>query len=164
MQARGPSRFLRWGGEERDSSRALRRSSGNGGDIRTVIDHATDTQATGALPELTEREMRRALPGDAPAGLGAHLALEHRGEEVRLPLTQAITRIGRGIACDVTIDDSAVSRRHALVVQRDGAHVLLDDRSRNGTFLNGERVTEAPLRDGDVITIGPVPIRFAQPG
>jgi pSer/pThr/pTyr-binding forkhead associated (FHA) protein len=129
-----------------------------------VIDHAADTQVTGALPELTERERIRAIR-DVPAeGPGAHLALEHRGEEVLLPLTSAITRIGRGIACDVTIEDAAVSRRHALVVSRDGGWVLLDDRSRNGTFLNGERVAEARLHHGDVITVGPVPIRFVRPG
>jgi pSer/pThr/pTyr-binding forkhead associated (FHA) protein len=38
--------------------------------------------------------------------------------------------------------------------------VLLDDRSRNGTWLNGERVSEAPLTHGDVFTVGTVRIRF----
>ena len=145
----------------------LRRSSGTEGLILGVIDHATDTQVTGAQPELTERELRRAVPapGEPATGPGAHLALEHRGEEVHLQLTKAVTRIGRGIASDVTIDESAVSRRHALIVRRDDGHVVLDDRSRNGTYLNGTRVTEALLRDGDVITVGPVPMRYVrQPG
>ena len=124
-----------------------------------MIDDATDTQTTGALPELTERERRRAVADVPGASAGPCLALEHRGEVVHLAL-KAITRIGRGISCDVTVEDPAVSRRHALVVERDGGHVVLDDRSRNGTFLNGERITEAVLRDGDVIGVGPVPIRF----
>ena len=128
--------------------------------IRLVIDHATDTQTTGALPELTERERRRAVTDVPSADAGRYLALEHRGEVVHLPLAKGITRIGRGISCDLTVEDAAVSRRHALIVQRGAEHVLLDDRSRNGTFLNGERVAEAVLRDGDVIAVGAVPIRF----
>ena len=125
-----------------------------------MIDHATDTQTTGALPELTERERQRAVTAVPSAEAGRYLALEHRGEVVHLPLTKGITRIGRGISCDLTVEDAAVSRRHALVVQRGADHVLLDDRSRNGTFLNGERVAESVLRDGDVITVGSVAIRF----
>ena len=125
-----------------------------------MIDDATDTQTTGALPELTERERRRAVTGVPSADAGRYLALEHRGEVVHLPLMKGITRIGRGISCDLTVEDSAVSRRHALIVQRGAEHVLLDDRSRNGTFLNGERVAESVLSDGDVITVGSVPIRF----
>jgi pSer/pThr/pTyr-binding forkhead associated (FHA) protein len=128
-----------------------------------VIDHATDTQTTGALPELTERERRRAV-ADTPAAAGRFLAMEHRGEVVHLPLGERICRIGRGIASDVTVEDPAVSRRHALVVWRGGEHVLLDDRSRNGTFLNGERVAEAVLHDGDEIVVGTVAIRFVDTG
>jgi len=125
-----------------------------------VIDDATDTQTTGALPELTERERRRAVTDVPSTAPGRHLALEHRGEVVHLPLTKGTTRIGRGISCDLTVEDAAVSRRHALVVKRGADHVLLDDRSRNGTFLNGERIVEAVLRDGDEFLVGPVAIRF----
>lgn len=125
-----------------------------------MIDDATDTQTTGALPELTERDRRRAVPDVSAAAPGGSLVLEDRGETVQLPLTKGITHIGRGISCDLTIEDAAVSRRHALIVRRGDGYVVLDDRSRNGTFVNDERVAEATLRDGDVITIGAVAIRF----
>ena len=64
------------------------------------------------------------------------------------------TRIGRCLAADVRFDDPTVSRRHALIVsQADGVRVL-DDRSLNGVFVNGERVEWRPLTDGDEIIVG----------
>ena len=70
------------------------------------------------------------------------------------PLNQEWTRIGRSLAADIRFDDATVSRRHALVVsQAEGVRVL-DDRSLNGVYVNGERVEWAPLTDGDEITIG----------
>ena len=54
----------------------------------------------------------------------------------------------------IPLSDRTVSRRHALVVrQPDGVRVL-DDRSLNGVFVNGERVEWSPLRDGDEIVLG----------
>ena len=51
-------------------------------------------------------------------------------------------------------DDPTVSRRHALIVrQPDGVRVL-DDRSLNGVFVNGERIEGQALRDGDEIIVG----------
>ncbi len=111
------------------------------------------------MPRLTDRDLRRAVAAPAE-GAGRYLAVDSGGDEVLIPLTGAVTRLGRGIASDVTLDDASVSRRHALVVVRGGGCVLLDDRSRNGTWLNGERVSEAPLRDGDVFTLGTVRVRF----
>ena len=53
-----------------------------------------------------------------------------------------------------------VSRRHAIVHQRAGERRILDDRSANGTFVNGRRVTEAELRDGDVVVLGRVVLTY----
>lgn len=85
---------------------------------------------------------------------GEHLAFRD-GDTVRvLPLTREWTRIGRSLAADVRFDDATVSRRHALVVRRaDGVRVL-DDRSLNGIFVNGERVEWRALRDGDEVVVG----------
>jgi pSer/pThr/pTyr-binding forkhead associated (FHA) protein/DNA-directed RNA polymerase subunit RPC12/RpoP len=85
---------------------------------------------------------------------GEYLIFED-GENVRtVPLTREWTRIGRSLAADVRFDDPTVSRRHALVVrQADGVRVL-DDRSLNGVFVNGERVEWRALRDGDEIIVG----------
>ena len=60
------------------------------------------------------------------------------------------------------LDDASVSRRHALVTRRGERTVILDDRSRNGVYVNGERVSEADLRDGDTIAVGRVQLRFVE--
>ena len=77
------------------------------------------------------------------------------GEILVFPIDRGWTRIGRSIAADVRLDDPSVSRRHALIVseQPDSLRVL-DDRSLNGVFLNGELVEWARLEDGDELTIG----------
>ena len=71
---------------------------------------------------------------------GEYLCFEEGGELHTVALTREWTRIGRSLAADVRFDDPTVSRRHALIVrQPDGVRVL-DDRSLNGVFVNGERI------------------------
>ena len=85
---------------------------------------------------------------------GAHLAYQDGDRTVLVPLTREWTRVGRSLAADVRFDDPTVSRRHALIVrQADGVRVL-DDRSLNGVFVNGERVDWRGLQDGDEIVVG----------
>ena len=75
-------------------------------------------------------------------------------------LTREWTRIGRSLAADLRFDDPTVSRRHALVVRHaDGVRVL-DDRSLNGVFVNGQRVEWHALKDGDEILVGRHSLRF----
>lgn len=94
---------------------------------------------------------------DAP---GEHLAYERDGEIVVVPLTKEWTRIGRSLAADIRFDDPTVSRRHALVVRHaDGVRVL-DDRSLNGVFVNGERVEWRTIEDGDEILVGRYRLHF----
>ncbi len=86
---------------------------------------------------------------------GEYLCFDDGGPEPRIaPLTREWTRIGRSLAADVRFDDPTVSRRHALIVrQPDGVRVL-DDRSLNGVFVNGERIEGRLLQDGDEIIVG----------
>ena len=63
------------------------------------------------------------------------------------------TTIGRHPHNDVVIGHQAVSARHAAVTSIDGASMLEDLDSSNGTFLNGQRITRAALADGDRVTI-----------
>lgn len=63
--------------------------------------------------------------------------------------------LGRGDECDLTLPDSKVSRRHAVIERRvDGGTTLRDLGSSNGTFLNGERVESAPLSSREQIQLG----------
>jgi predicted RNA-binding Zn-ribbon protein involved in translation (DUF1610 family) len=75
-------------------------------------------------------------------------------EIVTFPLRREWTRIGRSLAADVRFDDPTVSRRHALIVRQPDGLRVLDDRSLNGVFVNGERVEWSTLADHDEIVIG----------
>jgi len=88
------------------------------------------------------------------AGSGEFLAYRDGTQTVVAALEREWTRVGRSLAADVRFDDSTVSRRHALIVrQADGVRVL-DDRSLNGVFVNGERVECKTLDHGDEIRVG----------
>jgi hypothetical protein len=95
------------------------------------------------------RAVARAL---APPG--RYLVVEADGKELLIQLDRPIVHIGRGLSADIRIEDARVSRRHAIIAQRGDGVRLLDDRSSNGTFVNGDEVTIAHLSDGDVISLG----------
>ncbi len=80
-----------------------------------------------------------------------------RGESAgaRFPLTDDVTTIGRHPDSRVFLDDVTVSRRHAEVVANpDRTFTVRDVGSMNGTYLNGERVQAAALREGAQLQIG----------
>ena len=70
------------------------------------------------------------------------------------------TTVGRSPDCDVFLDDVTVSRRHALVVRRDGKFFIEDKGSLNGTFLNRRRIESGPLEDDDELQIGKYKLTF----
>ena len=122
------------------------------GDQQPQID--VPTQETGTLPVLPGQEAgRRAsitIPRIAP---GRYLALED-GDDVILYMLAELTHIGRSPSADIVFDDASVSRRHAVVTKRGEKTVILDDRSLNGVQVNGVRVSEKALADGDSVQIG----------
>ncbi len=86
---------------------------------------------------------------------GQYLAYRtDRDEVVAFALQREWTRIGRSLAADIRFDDPTVSRRHALIVRQPDGLRVLDDRSLNGVFVNGERVEWSTLADGDEVVIG----------
>lgn len=73
--------------------------------------------------------------------------------------------IGRDPRCDIWLDHSGVSRRHAQirVAKSEERPVLTDLESTNGTFLKGKKVeSSTPLADGDVIKVGSLNVRFRE--
>jgi len=70
------------------------------------------------------------------------------------------TTIGRSPDCGIFLDDVTVSRKHAVVYERDGAFVVEDQGSLNGTFVNRKRVESAQLEDGDELQIGKYRLTF----
>ena len=71
-----------------------------------------------------------------------------------------VTTIGRSPDCPVFLDDVTVSRKHAVVIERDGHWFIEDQGSLNGTFVNRQRVESAELSDGDEIQIGKYRLTF----
>src|SRR5439155_21026450 len=85
---------------------------------------------------------------------GDYLAYDEDGQLRVIGLEGGWTRIGRSLAADIRFDDPTVSRRHAMVHRAEGVTRVLDDRSLNGVFVNGDRVDMRTLSDGDELTIG----------
>jgi hypothetical protein len=142
-----------------------RSHSGPGGGLpaadRPTIESPRRPVCIDAFALLDHRTRQRCVPRD-DAPRGRYLEVEHDDQVDLIPLDQPIIHLGRGIAADIRIEDPEVSRRHAIIAQRgDGARVL-DDRSRNGTFVNGRPVTVGYLSDGDVVRLGRVVFRFIE--
>ena len=76
----------------------------------------------------------------------------HPGQVV--PVTGSRLTAGRLGSCDLTIDDSTVSREHAAFVRRGEAWWVVDLGSTNGTRVNGRRAAEQPISPGDRVELG----------
>lgn len=108
------------------------------------------TEETGAPPPGGET-----LPG-RPV-----LALMEGGSAVKeFALDRDTALIGRLAGSEVEISDPGASRRHAEIRRQGDAFVIVDLGSTNGTLVNDDPVSERPLHDGDVITIGQTTLEF----
>ncbi len=126
------------------------------------------------LVKPDESETTMQFTADDGDETGAHPALEElgvtgpalvvrsgggRAGETFVPSSDRTT-IGRSPDCGIFLDDVTVSRKHAVLVQREG-HVTIEDQgSLNGTFVNRRRVETAELEEGDEIQIGKYRMTF----
>lgn len=119
-------------------------------DVDAVVD---------ALP-LLDHSTRRRTVAEGLAPRGHYLALEDGRETRLLRLDENVTHIGRGGDAEIRLDEHRVSRSHAVLV-RHGRHFrVLDNRSSNGTYVNGRQITATNLEHGDVILVGPVAMQY----
>ena len=104
--------------------------------------------------EVTEADAHAGAVDSLPAG--SALLVVKRGPNAgsRFLLDQDVTTAGRHPDSVIFLDDITVSRRHAEVRQVDGGYQLTDAGSLNGTYLNRERIEDAPLSNGDELQIG----------
>ncbi|CAA9560086.1 MAG: FHA domain containing protein [uncultured Thermomicrobiales bacterium] len=122
-----------------------------------TLSHTAPRPETGRPPWLDEARDSLETPGD-------YLAYEGPDRTVAIQLKDGWTRVGRSLTADVRLDDPTVSRRHALIYRDEEGARVLDDRSLNGVFLNGQRVELSPLTDGDTVDVGRFTMHFLRKG
>jgi pSer/pThr/pTyr-binding forkhead associated (FHA) protein len=110
---------------------------------------------------LDESVRHRAMPLD-PVKPGRYIEIQGREQTLLIALAGDVMHVGRGLSAELRLDDTSVSRRHAILVPRPAGARVLDDRSSNGTFVNGRRIQQADLSNGDVIVIGRVVLRYLE--
>jgi serine phosphatase RsbU (regulator of sigma subunit)/pSer/pThr/pTyr-binding forkhead associated (FHA) protein len=83
------------------------------------------------------------------------------GEPYRFSIEKDVITIGRSKKNDLVLADQWLSRVHAEIRRENGRHYIRDLESRNGTYVNGMRLSQrVPLQNGDVVTLGDQQIRF----
>jgi ABC-type multidrug transport system ATPase subunit len=119
---------------------------------------------TGAQPPATAPTQLRQAVGKPAAGGSSNLATSmlrilRPGAPGDVP--PGGIKIGRATDNDIVIPDVLASRHHATLIPTPGGTEIVDNRSINGTFVNGTRVDTALLNEGDTVTIGNVDLVFA---
>jgi hypothetical protein len=138
---------------------ALERDAVEVGPLRARITEleAENARLTGVIAELRARLRPPALRSPPPVEPQPHgLRVEVRddtGERV-LHLATPVVKIGSAASCQLQLADRAVSRMHAVIERTEELVLLIDLGSAAGTRVNGEPISRAELRDGDVIRIG----------
>ena len=99
-----------------------------------------------------KEELSRPAPKDRDRAYLIVLAGSSVGEMYKI--TAESTVIGRGQQADIQVIDEGISRRHAEIVHEGEAIVIRDLGSTNGTYCNGDKITNHQLSDGDKIQVG----------
>ena len=82
------------------------------------------------------------------------------GHVEELIFDQSTIHIGAMADNDIVIDDDTASRYHCKIIQTDGAYLIRDEESTNGTFVNRVHIREAYLQPGNTVTVGKTELRF----
>ncbi|MDX6708842.1 MAG: hypothetical protein QOI48_4688 [Solirubrobacteraceae bacterium] len=122
----------------------------------SVVEHTEHQLKTSAIDVRPQADDERAPPVESLPRGRYLLANGSRAFELKTD----VTHIGRGLSNDVRLDDHTVSARHAIIVARAAGLRIMDDRSTNGTIVNGRRVDMADLHDGDVLLLGRVVLTY----
>ncbi len=129
-----------------------------GSDTTQTFGHDSDLSFVPFGSELAEAELEAidALP------TGAALLLVRSGPTAgaRYLLDTDVTTVGRHPEADIFFDDVTVSRRHAEITRTGSSFELVDQRSLNGTYVNGERVDRAVLHNGAEVRVGKFRLNF----
>ncbi|GAA4487312.1 FHA domain-containing protein [Microbacterium panaciterrae] len=137
---------------------AVRRGGEPARDTTQTFGHDSDLSFVPFGADLTEVE--QAAIGALPSGSALLLVRSGALAGTRYLLDTAVTTVGRHPEADIFFDDVTVSRRHAEVIRTGAAFEIVDQRSLNGTYVNGERVDRSELRNGFEIRVGKFRLNF----
>jgi DNA-binding winged helix-turn-helix (wHTH) protein len=129
---------------------------------RALGDSATQSRFVRTVHRFGYRFVAPVAEGDdSPTAMQTTLRLYLTAGERQFLLAQGGSILGRGRDTAIRLDSAGVSRHHARIIVRGDAAHIDDLASKNGTFVNGERVvTSNPLKDGDEIRLGPIALTF----
>src|SRR5664280_2587497 len=88
------------------------------------------TERFDAVAYVSSRDRNRAL-AVAPGEPGRYLQVQGPDQALLIPLAEGALHVGRGLAADLRLDHSSVSRRHAIIAPHGAGTRILDDRSLN---------------------------------
>jgi hypothetical protein len=92
------------------------------------------------------------------------LVLLEPGNNVKCPLDQDLLTIGRSESADIQIDGDFISRIHVRILRIGMDSVIEDAGSKNGTWVNGEKIDRHVLKHGDLVRVGSVNFRLVDSG
>jgi DNA-binding CsgD family transcriptional regulator len=137
-------------GASRPASGRLQRCSTQSGEAGRV----TDSARAAITPRVGFRERETEGEGEG-VSVDGHLEVWTASGRTLLPLVFHRCTVGSSPQCDLVVDDSSVSRTHLLLEHLGGAWFVEDLGSRNGTYLNGHRITgRRVVRPGDELRLG----------
>jgi predicted nucleic acid-binding Zn-ribbon protein len=123
--------------------------------FESMQEHGETTTEFDVPAEIGPTEWLQEQRANLASGSRHLVCRDDDGNVLVFEIKSGWTRIGRSVAADIRLDDPSVSRRHALVVSEPGEALrVLDDRSLNGVFVNGDLVEWGKLADGDELAIG----------
>ena len=127
-------------------------------DVTQTFGHDSDLSFVPFGADLNEAEIEAigALPSQAA------LLLVRSGPTAgaRYLLDTDVTTVGRHPEADIFFDDVTVSRRHAEILRSGSSFEIVDQRSLNGSYVNGERVDRSALVNGSEVRIGKFRLNF----
>lgn len=137
---------------------AIHRPGGVDHDTTQTFGHDSDLSFVPFGAELTEVE--QSAIAALPAGSALLLVRSGALAGARYLLDRDVTTVGRHPEADIFFDDVTVSRRHAEIIREGGHFAIVDQRSLNGSYVNGERVDRSILADGFEMRIGKFRLNF----
>lgn len=140
-------------GDEGDVTEVLQRG------LPSFADDVPPTDVTAQHPSFSLRTP--STDETLPSFLEAYLEIVSGPDaQRRIRVTKAATVVGRGEDADARVHDTSLSKRHATILYTGSEFRIRDEGSTNGTLLNGSKVIEYALRDGDKLLVGDTLLRF----